>query len=129
MLQVGKPVLIVIDDERLLLRAIVRMLAGSFHVVPYERASAALAFLEGGAECAAILTDVRLGDMSGKQLYEELQRIRPELAARVIFMTGSDSTPLFGDFLQRHADRVLLKPFMRADVLRILGTVLSGDGP
>lgn len=120
-----KPVILVIDDEPLLLRAILRMLGPSYDVLAYEQAGAGLAYLADGAPCDAILCDVRLGDMTGMVFYERLITIRPELAARVIFMTGSDATPESAAFLQEHRERVLLKPFQMEELIALLDTLCA----
>lgn len=42
-----RPTVLVIDDERLLLRAIHRILGSSYNVLAYEEAGPALAYLTG----------------------------------------------------------------------------------
>ena len=46
------------------------------------------------------------------ELYEELEQCRPEVLARLVFMTGASNTPAFERFLAKHHRvRVLSKPF------------------
>jgi CheY-like chemotaxis protein len=63
-------------------------------------------------------------EMSGIELYEELRRRRPELAERVIFITGGAFTDAARDFLERVPNARLDKPFdvaaLRAMVDRLV---------
>jgi CheY-like chemotaxis protein len=95
---------LVIDDEKLIRRAVQRLLWRTHEVVTVESASEAL-YLLASETFDAILCDVNLAGMNGDEL---LSRLSPLDAARVVFMTGGD---LAHDrsFLAGHA--LLMKPF------------------
>jgi len=52
-----------------------------------------------------------MAGMTGMQLYDELRRVDPGMAARVTFMTGGAFTPEAREFLARVPNRCLEKPF------------------
>jgi len=84
--------ILVIDDELPVARAVARYL--SEHDVAVEtRAQTALERLRRGERFDAILTDVMMPEMSGIQFYEHLRRELPELASRIMFMSGGTFGP------------------------------------
>ncbi len=121
------PTLLVVDDEVLLLRSIVRMLSLEYRVLTFDSGGAALAYLGAGGACAAIVCDVRMGDMAAMVFHERLRGCRPELERRTIFMTGSDDTATSAGFLMEHRERVLLKPFGREEALALLSRVIDEE--
>jgi len=121
----SRPIVLVIDDEQILLRAMVRMLATDFNVLAYECGNDAITYLASEAPCDAVLCDVGLMDMTGLAFHARLQQLRPELATRFVFMTGSDAGAEVEPFLKQHEGRVLLKPFGRAELIATLHTLLD----
>jgi CheY-like chemotaxis protein len=101
--------LLVIDDEPLVGRAVARHLREHDVTVEY-RAPAALARLRRGEEFDAILTDMMMPEMSGIQFHEQLRRDLPELANRVIFMSGGAFGPEARAFTARMKSMVYEKP-------------------
>jgi CheY-like chemotaxis protein len=57
-----------------------------------------------------ILCDLMMSEMSGIELHGELVRRSPELARRVVFMTGGAFTPRARAFLQAVPNRCVEKP-------------------
>jgi FixJ family two-component response regulator len=49
--------------------------------------------------------------VTGMDLYEELRRTKPALAARIVFMTGGTFTPRTREFLANVPNPTLDKPF------------------
>jgi two-component system NtrC family sensor kinase len=60
---------------------------------------------------AVIVSDVRMPDMDGAALYAELRTTRPELARRMVFVTGDIVSPETRRFLEETRHRYLEKPF------------------
>ena len=58
-----------------------------------------------------ILCDVMMPPPAGWELYDELSRIAPEQAARLIFMTGGAFSPEARSLLARAPNPRLEKPF------------------
>jgi two-component system NtrC family sensor kinase len=110
---VAKPsyrVLVVDDEEsiRLLLRDILEMdghrveLAGS--------GIEAWQHLDAG-DLDIIVTDMKMPGMDGATFYKELRRRDPDLARRLIFITGDTVSSDTRSFLQQVQNPVLSKPF------------------
>jgi two-component system NtrC family sensor kinase len=58
-----------------------------------------------------VICDVKMPDMNGERLYEELCRTRPELARRVLWTTGDTLGSLPDELARRTGLEVLTKPF------------------
>jgi CheY-like chemotaxis protein len=67
-----------------------------------------------------IVSDIRMPEMDGPALFAWLQSERPELAARVAFVTGDTLGVDAVRFLARSGRPVMEKPFTRASVKRLL---------
>jgi len=111
---------LVVDDELTLLRNIERSLAKFHDVVALESAVEALAKIEAGERFDAIVCDLMMPEMTGMQLYAELQRIAPDQAQRMIFITGGAFSTSAREFLERVPNPRVEKPFE----LRELRTVI-----
>ena len=101
---------LVVDDEPQLVTAIERMLS-RHDVASTSSAAEALEHLSRGPSFDIVLCDLMMAGMTGMQLYEELRRVRPEMAARVVFMTGGAFTREAREFLAHVPNRCLEKPF------------------
>jgi CheY-like chemotaxis protein len=115
---------LVIDDEVALGRTVCRILPAAYDVVAAATFAAALARFVGGDRFDVILCDLMSG-MTGCEFFVELQRLAPEQARRVIFMTGG-ATPQALRFLQTVSQPILPKPFGAADIRAVVDDVLSG---
>ncbi|HEX6245585.1 MAG TPA: response regulator, partial [Polyangiales bacterium] len=73
----------------------------------------------------AVLCDVMMPEMTGVELYATLERCRPELAERMLFITGGAFTPSTQEFVQAMADRCLAKPFDIRELRRKLEAFCS----
>jgi two-component system, NtrC family, response regulator PilR len=111
------PILHVEDHEST--RDVVRcaLKAHGIAVLSVDGVSAAKRAIAGRTDVTGALVDLRLPDGSGLELYEWLTTHRPELAARVAFVSGGGT-----ELAQRVAAigrPVLSKPFELADVVRL----------
>ena len=73
----------------------------------------------------AIICDVRLPDIDGPALYAWMAEHRPRLCARVAFVTGDTLGHASESFLARARRPLLEKPFLPADVRRLIDELLS----
>ncbi len=87
---------LVIDDEPAIARSIQRILQGANDVVLARDAADALTRVRGGERFDLLLCDLQMPGMSGMQLHEELDRVCPEQADRMLFMTGGALPPRRG---------------------------------
>ena len=63
-----------------------------------------------------IITDMHLPDMDGLHLYHRFRELRPELAQRVIFISGRLLGHEIGAFFGRVGCPLIKKPFSVADI-------------
>ena len=88
---------------------------------------AALERLKEGFEPHVILADLRMPRMDGAEFYERLQRERPALAERILFLSG-DITHLAGRGLAEvPRDRVLVKPVELAELERRIAAFVRAE--
>jgi PAS domain S-box-containing protein len=99
-----------IDDEPQVLRSIQRAL-GAHEVVVADSGRDALARLESDPSFDVILCDVMMGDMTGMDVMKALRDRSPDLAARVVFMTGGVFTEAAREFLATVPNMCVEKPF------------------
>ncbi|HEX7669520.1 MAG TPA: response regulator [Polyangiaceae bacterium] len=71
----------------------------------------ALDLLEGGKRFDIIFSDLMMPEMSGMDFYDELARRFPDVAERVVFVSGGAFTPRAHAFLERVTNTRIDKPF------------------
>ncbi|KFE66790.1 response regulator [Hyalangium minutum] len=102
-----------------------RMLLGLSHDATYTpSAREALRWLQEGHRYDAILSDLMMAEMQGEQFSNELTSRAPELARRVIFMSGGAYTPASLEFVSRMAHPLLIKPFKHTELEQLLRPLL-----
>jgi len=107
----------VLDDEAAVGKALGRLLGARHQVTTFVRAQDALAHVTSGHRFDAILCDLMMPEMSGSQFHRELERLAPEQAQRVIFMTGGAFTEETRAFLSTARNPCMDKPL---DIQRLL---------
>lgn len=118
---------LVIDDEPMIGRALVRILA-AHDVVPFSRAHEALDALRGGETPDLLLCDIEMPELSGMALYEQIVAERPELAERFVFLTGGAFTERALAFVSRPEIRVVQKPADRPMLMRLVAEAVGRRG-
>lgn len=73
----------------------------------------------------AILLDIRMPMLNGRDLFELLRTMNPDLPERVIFCTGDVMNPETQAFLDKHKNLCLTKPFTLHDVESVLDAFFS----
>jgi CheY-like chemotaxis protein len=122
---------LVVDDEPSICRSLAILLGDVHHIETATRASDALARLATAKPFDMILCDLMMAEMTGMQLFEALSKTRPELAPRVVFVTGGAFTPASREFLERVPNLRLEKPFdMRRlnETMRAIAAMSAKDG-
>jgi two-component system NtrC family sensor kinase len=72
-----------------------------------------------------IISDFRMPQMSGKELYRWIKENRPELAKRIIFVTGDTVSADTRSFLEDNRNRYLSKPFKIEEVKEAIQQTLE----
>jgi signal transduction histidine kinase len=119
---------LVVEDEEAVRRPMVRYLTRRGAVVD-EAADG----VEGLARLRAhpanvIVADLRMPRMGGVELYAQLEEERPELAARVLFLSGDVSQLAAPGNTPVPRERVLVKPVELAELERRIISFVRGAG-
>ena len=112
--------ILVVDDEDLVLRGVKRMLIKEHTVVAVTTAADALSLCAAGEQFDVILCDLMMPDMTGMDFHGELSRRAPDLAGRIIFMTGGAFTAKAQRFLSETSIEHIEKPFHPANLRAIV---------
>jgi CheY-like chemotaxis protein len=119
----GKRILVV-EDEPIIAGLLVDMLMGDGHEVEtVNTGRAALERLAAGSY-DLIVSDLRMPVLDGRGLYRELERHRPEMLRRIVFVTGSALDPGNEEFLTATRVPWIPKPFTIDDLHRLTQKVL-----
>jgi diguanylate cyclase (GGDEF)-like protein len=100
---------LVVDDEAAIGTAVRRTLADC-DVVPLTEPAKALALVAGGDVFDLILCDLMMPQMTGMDLYEEIVRVAPQQAQRMVFMTAGATTARAREFVATVPRSVVAKP-------------------
>ena len=116
---------LVVDDEAELAELMRVMLEGAgYEVVTAESGAVALELLET-ARFDAVVSDLRMPDIDGARLWREATPRHPQLARRMLFVTGDTLSPDAREFLRHSGCASLDKPFSKADLLARLAALLA----
>jgi two-component system, NtrC family, sensor kinase len=110
---------LVVDDEREVGESVRRVLAREHDVDVVGSGEEALARLSQSVY-DMMLCDVLMPEMSGIELYARLAASRPDMLARIVFMSGGVFSPGAREFLDRIPNRKIDKPFDAAELRRIV---------
>ncbi|HSP79643.1 MAG TPA: ATP-binding protein, partial [Myxococcaceae bacterium] len=110
---------LVVDDEPAVGRALRRILR-EHDVELATSGREALEKLEADTSFHAILCDVMMPDLAGKDLYEAVQRTGTGMEQRFVFVSGGAFTQGAREFLARVPNPTLDKPFDEAAVRRVV---------
>ncbi len=121
--------ILVVDDEAEIRDALAEILTGARHrVVSVGSGREALERM-AAERFDVILTDIRMPDLDGRELYREIERCWPDQAPRIVFVTGDTLASTLRQFVVDSGRPVLEKPFLPADVRRLVTQVATNtDG-
>ncbi|SRR5579884_338366 len=112
--------ILVIDDEQLLLDLLTHLLSKIGYQVDQaiDSQEAAGKLKEGGYD--AIFLDIKMPLMDGRRLYEKVQTHFPEMARRIIFLTGDIANQSTAEFIRETGNLRLQKPFTIKEIKTVL---------
>jgi two-component system cell cycle sensor histidine kinase/response regulator CckA len=121
--------ILVADDEDGLRQAVTRVLTGAgYHVLAAPNGQEALALAEHhDGVIHALLTDVAMPAMNGRELAEALRRTRPDTP--VLYMSGHAAAIMTAQGILDPGVTVVSKPFTRAELLDALSATLTKEPP
>ena len=109
---------LVVDDEPALVEMMSRALRAAGHEVEaVENGAEAVQKLYIG-DYDAVLLDVKMPGLGGQEVYRCIEQIRPELAERVLFVSGGVASPDVKTFIDSTGNPLLRKPFTLDDLRR-----------
>ena len=122
--RLDSPAVLIVEDEAALASAMAESFSDAGFLV--DRAGdgeEAIARLEGG-QYDLIISDLKMPRMDGIQLFAALREQYPEMAGRIMFVTGDVIGTEAERFLSDSGCRWLAKPFRLSELLRIAREVM-----
>lgn len=102
--------ILLIDDDEDILRVIGKALSAELYDLETANSARKAAQLLVRGDYDVILSDIRMPEFDGKQLFHFLDEHLPELKDRVIFLTGDTGNPKTLEFLLQTKRPYLPKP-------------------
>jgi two-component system NtrC family sensor kinase len=78
---------------------------------------------DGDLRYHAVLCDLRMPEEDGPTLFRWLETAHPDLAKRIIFVTGDTLGPGTGQFLEESGRPVIEKPFVPQEIRRLVNAI------
>lgn len=106
-----RPRILCLDDEQSVLDGLRRNLRGSYEVLTTTQPQEALDLLgrDAGEQITAIVSDMRMPQMTGVAVLEQAQRIAPD-TTRLLLTGDADVQTAVGAINRGHVFRMMLKP-------------------
>jgi PAS domain S-box-containing protein len=116
--------ILVVDDEDAIRSLVSKILTTSGHTVDTIGDPDVVLLKLENISYDVVIVDIRMPGMSGMELYDKITEKHPELARKVIFITGDTSDLNVGDYLNQHDLPYISKPFDRATLLQKVNGLL-----
>jgi len=120
-------VLIVEDEVELALSFKELLEAHGFSVHTAPTGVIALKHIQN-KEVDAVICDLKLPQLEGDMFYVTVEKTKPEVCDRFIFVTGMADNPKFQPFINKMKGRVLFKPVRVEQVLEALNELFARVG-
>lgn len=117
------------EDDPMVRRALKRGLGSLHDLVVVESGRDALNLIAENPSFDAIVCDLMMPDITGRQLYQRLLAEHPEMVDRMIFVTGGAFTPEDQAFVDALANPVLDKPFRIGTLRDLIAASIALVGP
>jgi two-component system NtrC family sensor kinase len=121
----GRARILVIDDERAVRDLISDALSSEGHeVLTAENGKQGLDLI-ARYRFDLVFCDLRMPEMDGQALYEEVQRDHPQVLKRIVFVTAQANSPDYGPFLRESRIPVIEKPFTLSQLRQAVGKMVG----
>lgn len=111
---------IIIDDNPDLTRAITRALIRAYDVISFNDPMAALGYLIQDDKVDSVILDLSMPRLSGKDIFYAIHDIKPDLAHRIIYISGIEELGNeLSDFFRTRKLK-LKKPFSNNELIEKL---------
>lgn len=118
--------ILVVDDDLMNLRIVEMMLGKQFQVSCVTSGAEALEFLKE-QKPDLILLDLRMPQMDGFQVLEQLKAEEGYQAIPVVFLTGEEDPEVRKQGLEKGALDFITKPFVKDSMLQCVSRILGGE--
>ena len=117
--------ILVVEDELDLAQSFKEMFEQhGFVVNTVANGVAALKYVQN-RDVDVILCDLKLPQLEGDMFYVSVEKVKPHLCDRFVFVTGMADNPKFQPFISRMEGRVLFKPVPFEKLLEAIQNVAS----
>jgi CheY-like chemotaxis protein len=117
--------ILVVDDDDLVAKSIARTLRRQHNVVTAESGAEALSILTRDDAFDLILSDMMMPTVSGMDLHTWLSGRNPELAAKMVFITGGTFTPAAMKFRKEVDNRFIEKSLDPGELSQLVQEILN----
>jgi PAS domain S-box-containing protein len=111
---------LIVDDEAVLVKLFVRALEAEHDVTGVTLAREALARVSAGERYDVILCDLMMPEMTGLQLHSALEKVAPEMARKMVFLTGGVFTQTMRAAVAALTNKRLDKPLAPSRLLTLV---------
>jgi two-component system NtrC family sensor kinase len=118
--------ILVVDDEAEIRETLAEILTGALHRVVCVGSGREALDRMTTERYDVIFTDVRMPDLDGRALYEEIEPRWPGQADRGVFVTGDTLASALRDFVSESGRPVIEKPFLPNEVRRVVEALATG---
>ncbi|WNG61576.1 PAS domain S-box protein [Archangium gephyra] len=117
--------ILIIDDEPRLAQSMRMLIEPSHDVFVTTRGAEALAWVNEGQRFDLVLCDLQMPGTTGMDVYSHLCAHVPELAERLVFISGGAYTQATRDFVRSVRNRILEKPVRPDELLATIDEALA----
>jgi len=121
----GRARILVVDDERAVRDLISDALSIEGHDVHTAENGKDALQLIGQHRYDLVFCDLRMPEMDGQALYEEVQRDHPQVLKRIVFVTAQANSADYGPFLRTTGIPVIEKPFTLSQLRQAVGKIVG----
>lgn len=121
--------ILVVDDEPLMLDMVTMLLEPDFDVIALDDSTRAWQLLRDGARFDAIVSDLCMPELDGRELYERILQLDPAQAERFVILTGGATDDEGHAFLERLDERLIHKPFSSEGFRRFVSGIARMGPP
>ena len=117
--------ILLVDDEEGVRNAIQRILTKEHEVVLAASGEEAITVLMDDQAFDLILCDLMMPELSGMDVFEEVQKQHPELAGKFVFITGGIFTPRASEFFKKVTNPKVEKPIDIESLIKLVNSAIQ----